>query len=217
MAPAALYAAVSFSHRRGGTCGTLASVLSEFWQDEVAGQLADWLSAIGTTGAVIVALWLARREHSMRLKISAGIRLLITPGDSREKPPEFLVIRVVNVGIRTATISAIGWRAGVLRKRYAMQLVGTSNELLAEGVTNPPLPLTLAEGQTGNWCVRIGGSGDWLLRFARDFCNGPAFAISSHFLVTQVSTTMGRTFKAPVEPELRRRLVEAAKAARRLN
>lgn len=50
----------------------------EFWK--FINTFAPWLSALGTIAAVVVSLYLARRDKSIRLEVSAGHRLLATPG-----------------------------------------------------------------------------------------------------------------------------------------
>lgn len=49
----------------------------DYWK--FVNSFAPWLSAIGTLSAVIVAIYLARRDKFVRLKCAAGIRMLIGP------------------------------------------------------------------------------------------------------------------------------------------
>ncbi len=49
---------------------------------------AGWLSALGTIAAVIVALYLARRDSRIRLKVVVGLRLLLQR-DAAERPEFF--------------------------------------------------------------------------------------------------------------------------------
>ena len=62
---------------------------------------APWLSAIGTLMAVAVSLYLARHDKRIRLEVNAGHRLLITEGQ-KGPHPEYLLIRIVNIGHREA-------------------------------------------------------------------------------------------------------------------
>jgi hypothetical protein len=41
---------------------------------------ADWFAAAGTIAAVIVAIYLARLDKTIRLKVNAGARLMVTAG-----------------------------------------------------------------------------------------------------------------------------------------
>ncbi|MFZ5452098.1 MAG: hypothetical protein ACOZF2_09560 [Thermodesulfobacteriota bacterium] len=81
---------------------------------------APWLAAIGTITTALVALYLARMDRNIRLEISVGHRLIVTPGLSGPYP-EFLFIRVVNIGHREAQVINIGWKAGIFRKQHAVQ------------------------------------------------------------------------------------------------
>ena len=51
---------------------------------------APWISAFGTIAAVIVALYLSIREKRVRLRVSAGYRLLIIPGQKLNEKNEYL-------------------------------------------------------------------------------------------------------------------------------
>src|SRR5688572_17908988 len=108
------------------------ATLQSIWQTEFAGQLATWLSAIGTIAAVVVALYLARARDRITLRLHAYTILLFSPGN--DEVPEFVSIEVTNVGRRTATVSQIGWRFGVLRKRHAVQIAETTPELWSFGL-----------------------------------------------------------------------------------
>jgi hypothetical protein len=87
---------------------------------------ADWLSALGTVSAVILALYLARRDKNVRLEVSAGHRIVVTPGT--EGPyPEYLMIRIVNIGHREAQITNIGWKVGLFRRLSRYAVLGCQN------------------------------------------------------------------------------------------
>ena len=100
---------------------------------------SSWLSAIGTVAAVIVALYLARRDKRIRLEVSAGIRLIVTQG-IKGNPPEFLTIRVTNIGHREAQLTNIGWKIGFFRKKHAVQTT------IRDGISSE-LPLRLKDGE----------------------------------------------------------------------
>ena len=73
--------------------------------------MATWLSAIGTIGAVVVALGLARRERP-RVRVTAGVKLLIDRGQSGAEAPAFCVISAVNTGSAPANVVSLGWSCG---------------------------------------------------------------------------------------------------------
>ena len=73
---------------------------------------APWLSALGTSAAVIVSLYLARRGARLSVRISANIVKLTEP-DS----PEYLRIAVVNRGFRDVPVAGIVWKRWLLGKQ----------------------------------------------------------------------------------------------------
>ena len=71
---------------------------------------AGWLSAVGTLLAVIVSLYLARRDSRIRLRVNIGIRkMIIERGVHIVKyAPDFILIAVTNVGSRKKSRPGIG-------------------------------------------------------------------------------------------------------------
>jgi len=109
---------------------------------ELFNSFANWLSAIGTLGAVWVALHLANRVATPKATVSVGHRLIIQPG-MKGPYPEFIVFRIVNSGERILRINQIGWKVGLFRKRFAVQLFDEHR--------SSPLPVELAHGQEAQW------------------------------------------------------------------
>ena len=101
-----------------------------------------WLGAVGTTLAVVAALYLARRESKIRLKVSAGHRLIVTPGSG--DMPDYCHVRVVNAGFRKATVTGVGWSIGLFGN-------GPFKRQLAVQIFDPtyssPVPVSLADGE----------------------------------------------------------------------
>src|SRR5712691_9296364 len=69
---------------------------------------APWFSAIGTTVAVIVSLYLARRSARPKMKVSISIKTMMGGGGASK--PDFLHISAVNNGFRDVTITGLAWR-----------------------------------------------------------------------------------------------------------
>lgn len=69
---------------------------------------APWLSGIGSLSAVIVSLWLVRRDKSIRLLVETGhtIAAMNTP---------VVRVTVTNVGTRKANVAEIYMKAGAFR------------------------------------------------------------------------------------------------------
>ncbi len=85
---------------------------------QLLGVLAEWFAAAGTIGAVIVALYLARKDRLVHPLGEADRSLLI---DAKGHSQEFLAISVLNLATRPFTVSSIFWRTGIFRKKYWLQ------------------------------------------------------------------------------------------------
>lgn len=109
--------------------------------------IAQWLTAIGTVGAVVTALYLALRDEQVRLKVTAnikrGIVLAPTPIPDDESTIE---IKVTNVGRRAVVMTGINWRFGVINKRYGSQLAH-------ENPYSDSLPQKLEEGEYASFYI----------------------------------------------------------------
>src|SRR5215210_1169995 len=119
------------------------------------GVIGTWFSGIGSMLAVIVSLYLARRQDRVNLTVSAGIRQLVTPGE-RGAPPKFVAIRVVNRGYRRVTVSHVGWRIGLLRKRNFVQLLHPRHPMSSD------IPVSLDQGEQANFFIPLDGESIWL-------------------------------------------------------
>src|SRR6266571_2505151 len=81
---------------------------------------ADWFSAFGTIGAVIVALYLASRDRMIRLKVNAGIRLLLSETRSVHNNDGYMNISVTNIGRRTAKVNGILFKPVPFKRIWVM-------------------------------------------------------------------------------------------------
>jgi len=79
--------------------------------------IPEWLTATGTLLAVIVALYLARRDKSIQCVGDSSIYVVIDPGltDSRS---EYVILTVTNVGTRGFTLKGLSWRMGIVKRKY---------------------------------------------------------------------------------------------------
>ena len=78
-----------------------------------------WLGSIGTLAAVIVALYLARRDREIKCSANVNISLLFDKfSTSQEK---YLSITVTNRNYRPLNFTGISWRKGIFRKTYLWQ------------------------------------------------------------------------------------------------
>jgi hypothetical protein len=172
--------------------------------------VGTWLSGIATTAAVIVSLYLARRTERVHLRVSAGVRTLVTMGSNEH--PEFLMISVVNEGSRPVIVAALGWSMGWMSwgpfKR--MHFYQPPSLLPQES----PLPTTLAHGHVGRYLFPLHGADDWVKSFAAQVAKLPLWKRKMYLkaLRLHISPTIGRDQTFPVESRLIERLLEVAEA-----
>jgi hypothetical protein len=171
---------------------------------EVAG---SWVSGIGALLAVGVSLHLARQQTAVKLAVTAGHRVIVTPGEP--EMPNYVSVHVVNLGQQPVTITNVGWRMGIFRKRYAVQL------LHGIRLSHVP-PVVLTTGQQAGFLVPLEGT-DWLENMASEL-NGAFPRLSAWMMRVQISTSVGKIVTRRLESDLRKLLVKRrAEASRRPN
>ena len=169
---------------------------------------AGWVSAFGTIAAVIVALYLARRDSRIRLKVAVGLRLLLQQGVQGR--PEFFAIEVTNLGRRPASIVNLvlrdGLRLRVKRFRFGRQMV----MMPSAHPWSSRVPTTLNDGERANYLLpwpeyeRLNG------KEARALFGGRLGRIRARLFRAGVTTSAGGVFDARIERPLAERLVELA-------
>ena len=167
---------------------------------EFINSFAPWLSAVGVISAVLVSLHLARRDKNIRLEVSAGHRLIATPGEPGPYP-EYLIIHVVNIGHRDAQLINIGWKVGIFKKRYAVQTISH------DGMSSQ-LPVRLKDGEEAKYLIPLGGEPDWLRDFAEKMMQ-PFPKLQGYLVKVQAFTSVGDTFESRIEKGLRKKFNEA--------
>jgi hypothetical protein len=160
---------------------------------------APWFSAFGTLLAVITSLYFARRDKRIRLEISAGHRLIVTQGIPAPHP-EYLNIRVVNVGHREAQITNIGWNVGILKKRHAIQTT------IPNGISSQ-LPIRLRDGEAADYYIPFNDHSQWARNFKEEML-APFPRLRVHFVRIWVLTSLGSKFDSKIEKGLRGKLLE---------
>ena len=79
------------------------------------GKITDWISAIGTLGAVIVALYLARRERKPRAKVNAKFSYLVYDTGVYRIPCS-VSVEIVNVGLAPIYLKECTFKIGKNRR-----------------------------------------------------------------------------------------------------
>ena len=158
---------------------------------------APWFSAIGTFGAVITSLYLAKSEKPIKLKLLADIRIL-----TEENNPQYLMIEVVNIGSKVTNIIGIGWEMGLFKKLSFIQIV--KNDIT--DLYSSPLPIKLNDGEDAKWLVALEKKNNWIESFVKNLGNYPRWNI--YWLRLIITTANGKTFKSKVGKSLKDALLK---------
>lgn len=126
---------------------------------------------------------------------------MATLGEPVATYPDYLSISIVNIGHREVQISNIGWKAGIFKKAYAVQLI-------PEPTICSPLPVRLKDGEDATYLVALNKEPNWLETFGKDMLK-PFPKIQVHFIYVQVFTSVGINFEKRIEKGLRKKILEA--------
>lgn len=151
--------------------------------------IGTWVAAVATFAAVAVALYLSRRSERIRLKVTAGIRLLLL--DSGVPSDRIVLINFVNLGDRTVVVNSVGWKIGKGTKARLCVQTGS-------GPRNSNIPKFLAHGESGSLVVSLNETPAWAVDFVSDFI----LDLSDKNLKTLrvwVHTSLGETVEAVPE------------------
>ena len=152
-----------------------------------------WVAGIGTVGAVIVALRLARNASRLNLKTTLDVYIMVTPGGN--PPTETCVgFAVVNLGERAAIVSSVGWSIGKGEaKRFAVQKL--------EPRLGADAPKRLEHGESANFMFSLDPT--WPAYFVNGFVTDLGLLPTLRGLVT---TTTDRTVEIKPSERLLKRL-----------
>jgi hypothetical protein len=103
--------------------------------------VAQYLTALGTIGAVIVALYLSGKDRREKILVSVAVHYLPQPGQKIFEGVRLIGWIATNGGFATLTVQNLCWRVGIFRKKvlYVEPPDGVPTE-------RPPKPL-----QRGDW------------------------------------------------------------------
>ncbi len=160
---------------------------------------APWLSAIGTLIAVIVTIYLSRKDKTVKLKVGAGVRMMI--GDDFMGEPKYLTIYITNVGLRETKVTSIGWKVGYFKKQYAVQGV------INDGFSSK-LPIKLNDGEEAHYHIPLDKATNWIDKFVQQFLINRS-KISFKFIKIQVFVSTGDKFESRIENNLKEKLLES--------
>ena len=167
---------------------------------EMINSFANWFAAAGSLAAAGVALYLASRAAKPSALVTIGHRILLGPGSTKPYP-ELVLFNIVNTGDRPIRVIQIGWRTGLFRKRYAVQMYDESQ--------SSPLPIELSHGQEATWMIPLSARDEpWTEYFARDFLL-PHYRTALRTLRGRFITSVGHVFEKKPEQNFVNHLKEA--------
>ena len=125
----------------------------DWWKYVV--DVAQILSAIGTCGAVVVALWVALSPPRLHMSGSVGMRILV--GQGVEGRPEYVHISITNNGEREFVISGLAW---VTHRRSTLNAY-QSGGIRDANVHSDVIPHKLSFGETASFFLPAVGNDNW--------------------------------------------------------
>ena len=160
------------------------------------GVIGTWVAGIGTVSAVILSLWFAYHQHTIKLDVKVGHRKMVSQGS--DEHPEYCMIRVVNTGFRVANITSIGWECGWLKsKQHLIQIFGTL------GSAN--VPKVINQGEEAVFLIPFHANendNDWIISFPKALAGDKGRISNIKRVKAVVVTSVGQIFKARVEKSL---------------
>lgn len=164
-------------------------------QLQLWGVIGTWVASAGTVAAVIASLWFSLHQNAIKLKVYAGHRIRVTPGENDTY--NYCCISVVNVGLRPATISNISWHVRRFRTRRQMiQMFGFS-----EGAQ---IPTALVEGEEAMFMLPFhykNDEDDWIASTPKQLVGDGSPRILRSLKVG-VHTSIGKSFYVKAEKGL---------------
>jgi hypothetical protein len=110
----------------------------------LCGRLVEWLTAFGTVGAAMAAVWLGLRQTRVRLSATAG---LATHGTAAklypDAGPDVLAVELANSGVIPVSVIGVYWVAGWRREEFIPVPVGPA-----------PWPIRIPPGES--YTLRLG-------------------------------------------------------------
>jgi len=110
--------------------------------DDLANLIVNALTATGTLSAVIATIYLARKDNSTRLNAYCHIvKYSQMYGSITKDTQSYLAINATNISRRSTRVTNFGFRFGLFKKKYWLQLLDFADPL------NPRMPLLLNDGE----------------------------------------------------------------------
>jgi len=178
---------------------TLHNMSKDTW--EFINTFAPWLAAVATFAAVIVSLYLARRQD-IHLRVTVGI-WKVAGGPRPDE--ELVMVDVVNASQRPVRLEKLFWKPVPWSKAGLLWIA-------PKNAYSSSLPTTIGESLHVTYASPLGEFKTALTGHARKEFSGLRGWYRVRFLRFCVMTTTGQTFKAKPTKELRSLLRGMAKS-----
>lgn len=163
------------------------------------------IAAISTLSAVLVSLYLSKRDNKVSLSIVATIKQISSAGVPPEQWQEFLWVTVTNTGPRAIQVQSFFWRVGIFKKNHFV-IVPSNNQF------NSPLPKELRDGEHADWVLPLSDFQKELPSFFRDFFVGTWAPLTALSLRAGVNTSIGVSRHSRVSKYFRKFLLREYQA-----
>ena len=155
--------------------------------------VTDVLTAVGTVGAVIVALYFSRRDRRQKLSVRAAIVINVPWGELISEGMKLVMQTATNTGFVPITVTSPCWRIGVLRRKVLYQIA-------------PPRLATaeLAHGQVHAVTLQVPQFLSGWHNIRQEIAKHPFPRIGLWSLRCGFDTTIGKKFFGPLNRELKK-------------
>jgi len=167
--------------------------------------IAAIASAIGTVAAVIVALYLARKDERIRLRVSNGIMMAASMGPVQKVLGLEFHVSVTNLGRRPASLNGIEFQVGLFKKRKKHFFI-----LFPMDPYNTTLPKTLSDGEQASFSMAESEFDRTISDLAKSI-GDDLNAFDRLFVKVVAKTTTGDQAKSKLQKGLHKKLVKQLK------
>ena len=159
---------------------------------------APWFSAIGTSLAVCVSLYISHSTRKIALTVSSGVFIFNENGADEE----YLTINVINTGYRTVFLNShmcISFQVGLFKKTN----IGIGHKYI-DSQKSSGFPCKLGENETARLFLKINNSNiNWLQNIKKEH-------LKKHSLSTLrivVYPNVGKPFKVKPDKTIMKELI----------
>lgn len=167
--------------------------------DDVVNTYINFLIALGTIGAVITSLYLAKIGDRIRLSVYSSLYLIGSIHQFSASQP-FVIVTVTNVSRRTATITGFSYHINFIKRKHFSQILDAS--------IASKLPCSLKDGEEFALRIPLDDFIENLADAIYDVCEfSPAIAVRT--LRIKFDTSAGGSFSCRFGKNIRDELVKA--------